>query len=246
MVEAISIRSRVCCMRVWQGSPRLSGLSAAGCCATLAAPPRPVRVFRPTVSPELEAMLEKALATAPADRFQNAKEFEAALAAAPVTSTSASRPGRRSHRLRNLALGAAGVATLATAVAIGSHFAVGSTEFVGDTTQIVLLPMEGDDADRSTQVYEAMYQGLGRWRDVSTTDEFKVREAVRRSGGVSSEISARRVAAPWALADSCEGGSRVTGPRGERTPACMTPKRDGAYPKRALRSRTVNPPIERE
>ena len=177
------------------GVPAFVGASAQQIVAQrLLHPPRPVRVYRPTVSPELEEMLEKALATSPADRFQNAKEFEAALVAAPLTSTGGSRNAGRSHRIRNLALAAAGVATLAAAAAISSHFVISSTEFVGDTTQIALLPVEGDDPDRSTQVYEAMYQGLGRWRDVSTTDAFKVREAVRRVGGVSSETDARRVA----------------------------------------------------
>lgn len=41
--------------------------------------PRPLRVFRPTVPPELEAVLERALATASADRYQTVREFAAGL-----------------------------------------------------------------------------------------------------------------------------------------------------------------------
>jgi TolB-like protein/tRNA A-37 threonylcarbamoyl transferase component Bud32 len=41
--------------------------------------PRPLRVFRPAVPPEMEAVIERALATAPADRYQTAYEFFAAL-----------------------------------------------------------------------------------------------------------------------------------------------------------------------
>jgi serine/threonine-protein kinase len=44
--------------------------------------PRSIRVYRPSVTEALQAVLTKALATAPADRYQTANEFSDALARA--------------------------------------------------------------------------------------------------------------------------------------------------------------------
>ena len=45
-------------------------------------PPRPLRVYRPTIPRQVEAAIEKALSITPADRFQTATEFADALLAA--------------------------------------------------------------------------------------------------------------------------------------------------------------------
>jgi eukaryotic-like serine/threonine-protein kinase len=52
-----------------------------------------VRVARPTVSPALEAVVARALATAPADRFQSASDFAQALEAASTGATPVSETG---------------------------------------------------------------------------------------------------------------------------------------------------------
>jgi tRNA A-37 threonylcarbamoyl transferase component Bud32 len=77
--------------------------------------PRPLGVYRPAVSTELEAVLARALAVAPADRYQTAAEFTRAFRSAIETPSStfatahANAPSRRRHRR----LWAAGVAVVA-------------------------------------------------------------------------------------------------------------------------------------
>ena len=86
--------------------------------------PRPLRVYRPTVPPELESVIEHALATASADRYQTALEFAAALESIdPVLSRSSSSSRRddsssRHSWLRRPARLAAAVSGLATVVAV--------------------------------------------------------------------------------------------------------------------------------
>jgi serine/threonine-protein kinase len=63
----------------------------------LSTPPPPPRKFTPALSPELEAVILKALAKEPRARFQTAEAFQAALAACPEASAvSAPAPARAS------------------------------------------------------------------------------------------------------------------------------------------------------
>jgi serine/threonine-protein kinase len=58
----------------------------------LSKPPPSPRKFTPALSPELEAVILKALAKEPRARFQTAEEFQAALAACPEASTASLAP----------------------------------------------------------------------------------------------------------------------------------------------------------
>jgi len=99
------------------GAPPLTGGSAREVLARrFREPLRPVRELRPEVTPGLEAVVDKALASDPADRFGTATEFLAALR----SPSSAGLPDRRGPaqgrtRLRWTAamLGAAALAALA-------------------------------------------------------------------------------------------------------------------------------------
>jgi serine/threonine-protein kinase len=79
--------------------------------------PRPVRDVRPEVSPHLEAVVERAIAADPADRFATAVEFLAALRSPAGALPSAARftHGRRLFRWITGAVGAAAL------VALGLH-----------------------------------------------------------------------------------------------------------------------------
>jgi serine/threonine protein kinase len=63
-------------------------------------PPHPVHEFRPEVSPQLEAVVERAIAADPADRFASATDFLAALRSAAGTLRREARPSRSRSRLR--------------------------------------------------------------------------------------------------------------------------------------------------
>ena len=76
--------------------------------------PRPVRNFRPEVSSHLEAVVERAIAADPADRFATAAEFLAALRSPASVLASAARPihGRRRLRWITGVVGALALVTL--------------------------------------------------------------------------------------------------------------------------------------
>jgi serine/threonine-protein kinase len=103
-------------------------------------PLRPVRELRPEISAELEAVVDKALASDPADRFATATEFLAALRSPPALP-----PGRRGsaggrQRLRWSAalLGALAVATLA-------RYGAGRSEL--DPRRIVVARMSNETGE---------------------------------------------------------------------------------------------------
>jgi serine/threonine protein kinase len=98
------------------GVPPLTGASPREVLARrFREPVRPVRELRPEVSPELEAVVAKALAPDPADRFATASEFLAALRSPPALLPGRRGPPRGSQRLRWTAalLGAVALAALA-------------------------------------------------------------------------------------------------------------------------------------
>jgi len=78
--------------------------------------PRPVREFRPEVSPQLEAVVQGAIAADPADRFATATDFLAALRSPAAAVPSVARPAR-GPRLR-WSIGMVGVGAL---VALAIH-----------------------------------------------------------------------------------------------------------------------------
>jgi serine/threonine-protein kinase len=84
--------------------------------------PTPVRVLRSSVPPHVDRAVQRALETAPVDRFATADQFAEALATptgemAPAAATTRSEPGEtRSRRW----LMAAGLVAVATAIAIGT------------------------------------------------------------------------------------------------------------------------------
>ena len=62
--------------------------------------PRPVREVRPEVPPHLEAVVERAIAADPADRFATTTDFLVALRLPEGALPSVAQPARRRHRLR--------------------------------------------------------------------------------------------------------------------------------------------------
>jgi serine/threonine protein kinase len=78
---------------------------------------RPVRELRPEVSPRLEAVVERAIAPDPADRFSMATEFLAALRSPAGALPSAGRSTHGRRRLRWIT----GVVGAAAVVGIGFH-----------------------------------------------------------------------------------------------------------------------------
>ena len=78
------------------GEPPFTGPTVQAVVArVLSEAPRPIRATRPSVRPEVEAAIMRALERLPADRFGSAAEFAAVLAAPAGTVTAEAAPARR-------------------------------------------------------------------------------------------------------------------------------------------------------
>jgi eukaryotic-like serine/threonine-protein kinase len=94
------------------GEPPFGGPTAQAILARHAVDPVPrLRTIRPTVSPALEAVVTRALAKVPADRFASAEQFQQALTSALQAPPGSPGPSRRRRRL--------GVALAVVAIAAG-------------------------------------------------------------------------------------------------------------------------------
>lgn len=156
----------------------------------LAHSPRPVSVYRPTVPKELEQVLEKATAMLPADRYQRAGEFAAALESVALVQT-ASRTTPDSVRLRvsrsrrvlvvGVIAAAAGIVAAVTARG-GIRISFFSDGPVVDTTLVAISPVVTTGAPADFAGQELLVQGLRGWTGVSTVETFAMNDAIRRRG----------------------------------------------------------------
>ena len=163
--------------------------------------PRPASVYRNTVSPELDAVLERAMSVLPADRFQTGKGFAEALALSPPRAgrlaTILQSGGRRDRRPKVLGLLAIGAGITAVALAsLAPRWKRDRLEYASDTTRLVIFPVDADSfADQETTRTEFLVEAFARWKGVVVIDQFQVADALRRSGGsVSSNSDARSIA----------------------------------------------------
>jgi tetratricopeptide (TPR) repeat protein len=179
--------------------------------------PRPMHVYRPTVPPELEAILEKAFALSPADRFQTVGEFSAALAGVethlpqPGSSERVRRTPPMGRRARMQQWAAAGATVLAVAAALIVWRVSGVSAAPLDPNRVMVFPMSvtsgaslprtvGEDA--ATMIGSAL-DGAGslRWIDAWPLLAPVARDSMR----AESEVSATK------LARSRHCGRYVTG-----------------------------------
>jgi serine/threonine protein kinase len=171
--------------------------------------PRSVSVYRPKVSPRLEAVLTKALATAPADRYQTADEFAAALSSAQAA------PGtRRTPRVSPLGLtvGALAVVALAGALYLGRDSI--AERFIDnvplDTAKIAIFPFNANDAGEVSPD-ALLAEAMRRWRGLTVAEPFEVGDAVRRFGLPSGASEARTLARRIGAGRFIRGTARGTG-----------------------------------
>jgi tRNA A-37 threonylcarbamoyl transferase component Bud32/tetratricopeptide (TPR) repeat protein len=163
-------------------------------------PARSMSVYRAAVTPGLEAVVERAMSSAPADRYSTVTEFSDALASAAAGSSSGaaarSRTGRSRVRRAGLALGA--IAALAVGGWIWHDRTSGRGGFFdaqpADTTQLALLPFDREGATGIGSVDALLYDAFSGWRGVTVVEPFRVRDAVLRDQSASGAIDGRKVA----------------------------------------------------
>ena len=101
------------------GEPPHSGATAQAVLAkVISEDPTRVRTVRPTVSPALEAVVHRALAKTPADRFRSAGDMVAALSAPDIVTPSSGTPAR-ARRDRRARRRAAGLVVVVIAIVAG-------------------------------------------------------------------------------------------------------------------------------
>lgn len=134
------------------GEPPFRGRTSVAVAARhLREPPPALSIVRPSVTPELEAVVQQALAKAPADRFRTAQDFLDALRIVAVTTGSLSgtdsallrgvldrrRASRRRRGVVGVTVAAAGVAALAY---VGSRWSpLGGPDLA--RTRVVVFPL---------------------------------------------------------------------------------------------------------
>ena len=153
-------------------------------------PARPIRVYRPSVSPALEAMLAKALEPSPADRYQSGEAFASALREAAV----ASPPSRLLTRRRVLLGLGVGVGLLGIWSATNRGRAATAFDAL-DTTRVVVFPFERPRrAPDELGASELLVNGLHRWSGMSPVEDFAIADVVERHGPIRSDTDAARAA----------------------------------------------------
>ena len=151
-------------------------------------PVPPIRSVRQTVAPAIEAMVMRALAKVPADRFANAEEMlraidEAMLADPGSGPTPVPVPVPvpvlvpRPIPWSRLAAVAVGVLVLSA----GTRFVAAQREMArlvsdADTTRLVAFPFETDQASGAAD--ERLRRSLAHWRGIKTVETFALRERI--------------------------------------------------------------------
>ena len=163
--------------------------------------PRPLHVYRPTVTAELDAVMARALATAPADRYQSAASFTDALCTAiddmgsptAVSATRAAADARaRSVRRRRWLWGGVVGAMALIAVVLGPlrRSMPWASSVVVDTTRIAVFPIQGAAVGENL-----LARGFERWRGITLVDQRAINEQVQRQHGPIGINDGARIAA---------------------------------------------------
>jgi tRNA A-37 threonylcarbamoyl transferase component Bud32/tetratricopeptide (TPR) repeat protein len=138
--------------------------------------PRAMRVYRNSVPPQLDAVIGKAMALTPADRFASADDLQRALAGVEVATA-------RHRRVRPILIASAAGVMVAL---LAFYFSRASADLFGsrvraDTTQITLLPFERDgDVAPLGSIDGLLYDAFASWNGISVVEPVLVRAALQR------------------------------------------------------------------
>jgi tetratricopeptide (TPR) repeat protein len=181
------------------GMPPFIGPTAQSVLAQrLAHEPRPMSVYRDSIGPELESVVERAMSLVPADRYATAAEFSDALAAARDATPSTRRLSSSRARVRRSVVGVVAVGAIAVTAWIwhGQWGAAGDVivDQQADTTQLALLPFDREGAAGVGPIDAQLYDAFAGWRGITVVEPFRVRDAILRSQTASGGIDLRKAA----------------------------------------------------
>lgn len=173
------------------GEPPYSGPTLQAVVAKqLTLPVPPIRVVRDTLSEHVEDVLRKGLARTPADRFDSAPEFVAALRVALAEPPS---PPRRVGPRRLVVGGASLVVAVAAVVVLATRATSHAPPIQPDTTRVLAFPLAVEADGRAPGPVPSVRDALRRWAGVSLPDERSLQDALagRRSDALSNRDAAR-------------------------------------------------------
>jgi serine/threonine protein kinase len=148
--------------------------------------PRPVSIYRSSVSRELDAVLAKALAISPADRYPSAAAFRDALTGATIAPSKDARVPSTAARRITVACAAAGILGIGSWMLRSMSVLPWNSNAPLDTTRIAVLPFARDEAiPLSAQAADYIVDAVSHWKGVRAADQFRVSDAVARHPGGS-------------------------------------------------------------
>jgi tRNA A-37 threonylcarbamoyl transferase component Bud32 len=155
--------------------------------------PRPVSVYRPTVSEELEQALVRATSTLPADRHGSAGELAAALERSPASGPRRVTPEsiriRSTRARRSLAIATTAVAVVAVGLlAKQSGWRSFAPTAQVDTTRVVVFPFEVRGDSLPYQGEDLLYEGFRHWRGLTLNETYETKDAIRQAGRGTADL----------------------------------------------------------
>ena len=206
------------------GEPPFTGSNAQAVIARmLTESARPIHAVRPGVSEALDAVLAKALARVPADRYASIGAFSDAIGATVSTGTmeSATAPRASSiqptHRWRTPIFG---VFTLGVLIGLGGLFAWRRTHVDPNSQTLAVLPFESagsaDDAyfaDGITDEVRGKLAGIPSLRVTARSSANQYRGTKKTAGEIGNELSVAYIltgTVRWAVAADGKKTVRVT------------------------------------
>ncbi len=193
-----------------EGLPPYTGPSAAAVIGQhVAAPVPPLKASRESAGGAVEAVIRRAMAKAPAERFATGGRMRAALSG-DVTVPTPAAPRPRASIDRRMVGGA--VAILGVLLGVGLWQRRGAAAPVGAEASIAVLPFRNESGDSandpfSVGVSDEITTALGRVPGLQVSARTLVREFRRRS--ISTEEAGRQLKVRYVL----DGGVRVGGTR---------------------------------
>ena len=169
----------------------------------IATPPPLLREIRHDVPAPIEAVIARALAIAPDDRYDDARAFGAALAAAIGHAGGAVGPrGRRRPLARTPWLWAAGMTLLVAGGAASTPRGRDQLDILTgrvDSAQYAVVPFQYEGATRpapdADPAASGMYDAMRRWDGLGLASEMTISDALHRAGDDSLSLAgASRIA----------------------------------------------------
>ncbi len=169
------------------GHPPFTGPNRVVVSKHISEQPTTLTRVRPECPADLSAGIMRALAKAPADRFQSGSEFRSALGGTPTPV-----PGFARTRTRRFGVAAVVVALVALIAAVAVRRPGGPPDGVNPRLSMLVLPFDNLRDDQSTDwlrngSVNMLALNMSQWKDMAVVDHERVHDLLARHGLTSSD-----------------------------------------------------------